>query len=140
MELFNANLHKLIKIKMPFLMAASSVNILLTVLVIAMTFYLASKINKRPIKLEAPGPKPWPIIGSLHLMDGYKIPYAAFTAISKIYGDVFSITLGTAKCIVVNDPKSVKEVLNEKDGDFDSRPDFRRFDPLFGGDKQNCKS
>ena len=92
---------------------------------------------------EAPGPKPWPIIGSLHLMAAAqakgKVPYAAFTDLKKIYGDVFSITLGTTKCVVINSIDSVREVLINKDSDFDGRPDFKRFDALFGGDKQNCK-
>jgi hypothetical protein len=41
---------------------------------------------------------------------------------------------------VVNDPDSVKEVLIAKGSHFDGRPDFKRFDLLFGGDKQNCES
>ena len=101
------------------------------------------KKNKKQQFNDAPGPKPWPIFGSLHLMVAAQIkgmiPYAAFTALKNIYGNVFSITLGTTKCIVVNDEKSVREVLITKDSDFDSRPDFKRFDALFGGDKQNCK-
>ena len=56
------------------------------------------------------------------------------------YGDIFSITLGSSKCIVINDAESVKEVLIAKGAHFDGRPDFKRFDMLFGGDKQNCKS
>ena len=88
----------------------------------------------------APGPFAWPVIGSLHLMHGFKVPYEAFTVLSKVYGKVFSITLGTSRCLVVNDLKSVREILSEKDVDFDSRPDFKRFDEaLFGGDKQNCE-
>ena len=55
------------------------------------------------------------------------------------YGDIFSIQLGSSKCIVVNDPDSVKEVLIAKGSHFDGRPDFKRFDLLFGGDKQNCE-
>ena len=101
-----------------------------------------SKAHKEGLD-SAPGPKPLPIFGSLHLMAAAQIkgmiPYAAFTALKDIYGNVFSITLGTTKCIVVNDEKSVREVLINKDSDFDSRPDFKRFDALFGGDKQNCK-
>ena len=102
------------------------------------------KFNKQKRSVEeAPGPKPWPIIGSLHLMAAAqakgKIPYAAFTDLKNIYGDVFSITLGTTKCVVINSIDSVREVLINKDSDFDGRPDFKRFDALFGGDKQNCK-
>ena len=42
--------------------------------------------------------------------------------------------------MVINDAESVKEVLIAKGAHFDGRPDFKRFDILFGGDKQNCKS
>ena len=41
--------------------------------------------------------------------------------------------------MVVNDPKSVKEVLITKGAHFDARPNFRRFEFLFGGDKENGK-
>ena len=127
-------------------MSASSLTLRVMV---AICFILLTILKRKKSKKEdnegdeAPGPKPWPIIGSLHLMAAAQlkglIPYAAFTALKNIYGNVFSITLGTTKCIVVNDEKSVREVLISKDSDFDSRPDFKRFDALFGGDKQNCK-
>merc|ERR1711894_565073 len=127
-------------------MSASSLTlrVMVAICFILLTILKRKKSKKEDIEGdEAPGPKPWPIIGSLHLMAAAQlkglIPYAAFTALKNIYGNVFSITLGTTKCIVVNDEKSVREVLISKDSDFDSRPDFKRFDALFGGDKQNCK-
>ncbi|GJQ67983.1 CYP307A1 [Trypoxylus dichotomus] len=85
----------------------------------------------------APGPRPWPIIGSLHLLGGYETPFQAFTHLSKLYGDVFSIDLGTSRCIVVNNFKLIKEVLISKGADFGGRPDFIRFHKLFGGDRNN---
>lgn len=131
-----AILPPLTEIQLSLVMASASTHILLiTLAAVFSACYLASR--RRQSQLLAPGPTPLPILGSLHLMHGFKIPYAPFTALSKVYGKVFSITLGTAQCIVVNDQKSVKEVLSEKDSDFDGRPDFRRFDALFGGDKQN---
>ena len=140
--------HDLIKSKLPMVTLLTSAS-LLTYLIVGIVILIVHKIVSGILRhrqltalygKEAPGPRPWPVIGSLHLMDGYKIPYAAFTALRDHYGDVFSITLGTSKCLVVNDLKSVREVLSEKDSDFDSRPDFKRFDEaLFGGDKQNCK-
>ena len=63
----------------------------------------------------------------------------SFLFFQEKYGDIFSITLGSSKCIVINDAESVKEVLIAKGAHFDGRPDFKRFDMLFGGDKQNCK-
>lgn len=89
--------------------------------------------------MEAPGPKPWPLIGSLHLLGKYETPFQAFTSLSKIYGDIFSINLGSNPCVVVNNFKLIKEVLITKGGDFGGRPDFIRFHKLFGGDRNNCK-
>lgn len=84
-----------------------------------------------------PGPKPWPLIGSLHLLGQYPTPFQGFTALSKIYGDIFSINLGNIPCVVVNNFNLIKEVLITKGGDFGGRPDFVRFHKLFGGDRNN---
>ena len=69
----------------------------------------------------------------------FQIPFAAFTKLAKEYGNVFSMKLGSSWCVIVNDPKSVKEVLITKGAHFDARPTLKRFDLLFGGDKENCK-
>ncbi|KAJ8976563.1 hypothetical protein NQ317_014216 [Molorchus minor] len=57
----------------------------------------------------------------------------AFTNLSKIYGDIFSINLGSIPCVVVNNFSLIKEVLITKGADFGGRPDFKRFHMLFGG-------
>lgn len=93
---------------------------------------------KKPSK-GAPGPSPWPLIGSLHLLGKYETPFQAFTELSKYYGDLFSINLGSTPCVVVNNFRLIKEVLITKGGDFGGRPDFIRFHKLFGGDRNNCK-
>ena len=74
-----------------------------------------------------------------HLAFFFQIPYAAFTKLKQIYGSVFSMKLGSSWCVIVNDPKEVKEVLITKGAHFDGRPTFKRLDFLFGGDKENCK-
>ena len=86
-----------------------------------------------------PGPRPWPIIGSLHLLAKYEVPFEAFTQLSKMYGDLFSITLGGTQCVVVNSFPLIKEVLIAKGPHFGGRPNFIRYDILFGGDRDNCK-
>jgi len=144
------NMQDYVKAKLPMITAAfnNSHVVLETCLIVGALALLAvlkaarhfRSLNNKTAGLAgeaAPGPKPWPILGSLHLMDGYKMPFEAFTALSKVYGSVFSITLGSSKCMVINDQKAMREVLSEKDSDFDSRPNFSRFDNLFGGDKQN---
>lgn len=87
-----------------------------------------------------PGPVGWPVIGSLHLLGQYEVPFEAFCELSKIYGDIFSITLGSTPCVVVNSFKLIKEVLITKGPHFGGRPNFIRYDILFGGDRDNCKS
>lgn len=86
-----------------------------------------------------PGPKPYPIIGNLACLGGYEIPYQAFNDLGKQYGPIVGLRLGSVPSVVVNGVENIKEVLITKSSHFDSRPDFRRYHELFGGDKQNCK-
>lgn len=87
-----------------------------------------------------PGPVPWPVIGSLHLMANYsQVPFEGFSAISKTYGDIFSITLGSTPCVIIKTFPHFKEVLITKGAHFGGRPNFLRYDFLFGGSRDNCK-
>lgn len=109
---------------------------LITVFVVLTVWWL-SRPRRSP--REAPGPRPWPLIGSLHLLAGHETPFQAFTELSKVYGNIFSIDLGATQCVVVTSFRLIKEVLILKGGDFGGRPDFIRFHKLFGGDRNNCK-
>ena len=42
----------------------------LVTLAIVFTFKLMAKSGGKP---DAPGPNPWPVLGSLHLMDGFRV-------------------------------------------------------------------
>nr|XP_022911554.1 cytochrome P450 307a1-like [Onthophagus taurus] len=86
---------------------------------------------------EPKSPISLPIIGHLHLLGGYEVPYQAFSEIGKKYGDVARLKLGGVRSIVVNGAFNVKEVLVTKGHHFDSRPDFKRYQLLFSGNKQN---
>lgn len=83
------------------------------------------------------GPKSLPIIGSLHLLGGPEGPFDAFTKLSKIYGDIYEIQLGVAKCVVVSSYEMIMEVLIKKGDHFGGRPNFYRYHALFGGDRNN---
>ena len=104
----------------------------------------AAAIKKADRSLEKkgapPGPTAWPVIGSLHLLAKHEVPFEAFSQLSRIYGDLFSITLGSTPCVVVNSFPLIKEVLIAKGPHFGGRPNFIRYDILFGGDRDNCKS
>lgn len=94
---------------------------------------------KPEVPKPAPGPKPWPVIGSLHLLGGYDIPYKAFTELGRKYGDVFRLQMGSVPCIIVNGLEQIREVLLTKSNFFDGRPDIRRYNQLFNMDRNHCK-
>ncbi|XP_048511879.1 cytochrome P450 307a1-like [Athalia rosae] len=83
------------------------------------------------------GPLGLPIFGSLHLLGGSGGPFYAFTMLSRKYGEIYAIKLGSSKCIVVSSYRLVKEVLVTKGQHFGGRPNFLRFHELFGGDRNN---
>ena len=88
---------------------------------------------------RAPGPTPLPLLGSLHHLGETDLPYEGLTKLKEVYGDVFSLRLGTTDCVVVNTPELMDEAVVAKANDFDGRPDFERFRLLFGGVKDNCE-
>lgn len=89
--------------------------------------------------IEPPSPRKLPIIGHLHLLGGYEVPYQAFSALGEKFGKIVKLQLGGVKCIVVNGEKNVREALVTKGSHFDSRPNFERYQQLFDGNKENCK-
>ncbi|KFB35730.1 hypothetical protein ZHAS_00002630 [Anopheles sinensis] len=86
---------------------------------------------------KAPGPKSYPIIGALKELNGYEVPYQAFSELGKRYGAVTALRLGSVNAVVVNGIETIKEVLINRAQHFDSRPNFRRYQLLFSGNKEN---
>ncbi|CAM6057063.1 unnamed protein product [Sphagnum tenellum] len=73
---------------------------------------------------RAPSPFPsWPIVGHLPLLVG-KIFHQVFYTLSKTYGDIMELKLGSIRTIVISSPKMAKEVLKIHDLVFASRPKF----------------
>jgi cytochrome P450 family 307 subfamily A len=120
-------------------LTATLVLLAVCVVLLALLMMLTDGHAKKPEGSRPPGPKPWPVIGSLHLLGQYKSPFEALTNLGKIYGEIYSITLGTTPCVVVNTFSLIKEVLITKGSHFGDRPNFIRFHKLFGGDRNNCK-
>ncbi|XP_024877638.1 cytochrome P450 307a1-like [Temnothorax curvispinosus] len=120
--------------------------IILIALVLILMDYVTSK--KKPKKLydgeeladllDPPGPKPWPVLGSLHILGRYDVPYKVFGDLVKAYNSqVIKIKMGSLPCVVVNGLENIKEVLITKGHHFDSRPNFIRYHLLFCGNKEN---
>ncbi|XP_053695184.1 cytochrome P450 307a1-like [Sabethes cyaneus] len=86
---------------------------------------------------KAPGPRRLPIIGNLKELDGYAVPYQAFSVLAKKYGPVVDLKLGFVNAVVVTGIDNIRTVLYDKNRQFDSRPNFRRYQLLFSGNKEN---
>ncbi|XP_077345208.1 cytochrome P450 2K1-like isoform X2 [Lithobates pipiens] len=86
------------------------VTILLSVIVILFLVKTYKDQKKQKYKNYPPGPKPLPLIGSLHMIDLQK-PHYAFMKLSEEYGSVYSIQLGTEKMVVLCGYDTVKDAL-----------------------------
>ncbi|GLJ09021.1 hypothetical protein SUGI_0100100 [Cryptomeria japonica] len=84
-------------------------------------FFFVYKLrsNGRKLKLP-PGPRPWPVVGNLHLLGN--LPHQALAALAKKYGPIFFLRLGSVPTVVVSSPAMAKEFLKTHDLAFANRP------------------
>ncbi|AES79998.1 putative geraniol 8-hydroxylase [Medicago truncatula] len=66
-----------------------------------------------------PGPKPLPIIGNI--LELGKNPHKALTKLSKIYGPIMTLKLGSITTIVISSPQVAKQVLHDNSQIFSNR-------------------
>lgn len=111
-----------------------------TISITTTTLRAGGKVERRIRSYpQPPGPTPWPVLGNLITLGQYEVPFVGLTEMAKTYGDCYSLTLGSTRCLVVNNLELIREVLNQNGKFFGGRPDFLRFHTLFGGDRANCK-
>ena len=67
-----------------------------------------------------------------------KDPWEGFTELSRQFGDIYFMQMGTRKMVVVSSLKAIREVLVEKGQHFADRPNFKRYDTIFDGDRENA--
>ncbi|KAM5165066.1 cytochrome P450 2C11-like [Mantella aurantiaca] len=107
---------------------------LVTVLLsIVITLFLAKVFNnQKQDKNYPPGPKPLPIIGSLHMVNPMS-PQKDFMKLSKMYGSVFSIQLGLEKMVVLCGYDTIKDALVNHAEEFYERPEGPFFNRTTNG-------
>ncbi|XP_013776304.1 cytochrome P450 307a1-like [Limulus polyphemus] len=115
------------------------VTLILSVVIIFLVLLALYGRRKRLEKFSnlrvLPGPRGLPVLGCSHIIGRYNNPWDGFSALRKVYGDVYGLTLGSRKCVVVSSLSAMKEVLIGKSKDFANRPDFLRFHAIFRGDR-----
>ncbi|XP_017284213.1 cytochrome P450 1A1 isoform X1 [Kryptolebias marmoratus] len=112
---------------LPIFGAVSVFEALLALVVLCLV-YLALKrySTKIPEGLRRlPGPRALPVIGNM-LELGRK-PYLSLTEMSKRYGEVFQVQLGSRPVVVLSGYETVKQALTKQGDDFSGRPDLYSF-------------
>lgn len=77
-----------------------------------------------------PGPLAWPVVGNAPQLGN--APHLYFTRMTKKYGNVFQIKLGSRTVVVLNGD-SIKQALVKQGPEFAGRPDFTSFQYVSDG-------
>lgn len=93
-----------------------------TLIAIVLTSWLLYKRFKRKKQREPPGPWGLPIIGYLPFLNREQ-PNVQFSELSKKYGDVFQLRMGSINMIVVNGQRAIRQFY-AKPGETLSTPDL----------------
>ncbi|NWS07754.1 CP2J2 protein, partial [Motacilla alba] len=102
-----------------------------TFLVFLFIFLLiADYMKNRNPKNFPPTPFRLPFLGHIYLLD-FKDPSITVQKLSKRYGDIFGMHMGTMKFVMVNGMRLVKEVLVNQGDKFMDRPDIPIDEEIF---------
>lgn len=80
---------------------------------------LLKLLLQRPKYKLPPSPPAYPLIGHLHLLG--KLPHQSMANMSKKYGEIYSLRLGSVPAIVVTTPEMAREFLQTQDKVWASR-------------------
>ncbi|KAH6775165.1 hypothetical protein C2S52_012726 [Perilla frutescens var. hirtella] len=67
-----------------------------------------------------PGPKPWPIIGNMHLIG--PSPHKSLHSLSQKYGEIMLLKFGKIPVVIASSPEMAKQFYKVHDANFASRP------------------
>ncbi|NWZ67451.1 CP2J2 protein, partial [Acrocephalus arundinaceus] len=84
---------------------------------------IADYMKSRNPKNFPPTPFRLPFLGHIYLMD-FKDPVATVEKLRKRYGEIFGLSMGSMKVVMVNGMRLVKEVLVNQGEKFLDRPDI----------------
>ncbi|XP_047978368.1 6,7,8-trihydroxycoumarin synthase-like [Salvia hispanica] len=97
----------------------------LTLPIILIIFYLLHKIKQpRALTTLPPGPPQLPLIGNLHQLGTVVDPHIYLYHLSKKYGPIMHMKLGSIPLLVISSAKLAKQVLKIQDLAFCSRPNL----------------
>ena len=112
---------------------ANSFSVAIISIVLLFVFALLSTQDQGKRGNFAPGPVGLPVVGNL-LQIG-SAPHVTLTELSQVYGEVFSLRLGSRRVVVLGSTRVLKEALAKKARHFSDRPPL--FTTQLCGSRQN---
>ncbi|KAL0421844.1 UNVERIFIED_CONTAM: 2-methylbutanal oxime monooxygenase [Sesamum latifolium] len=95
--------------------------LVLLALPIILFFYFQKHKSKHARSLHPPGPPGLPFIGNFHQFDT-QYPHIYLHSLSKLYGPIMSMKLGSRPVVVISSANVVKEIMKSHDLAFSGRP------------------
>uniref|UniRef100_A0ACD5VVD4 Uncharacterized protein n=1 Tax=Avena sativa TaxID=4498 RepID=A0ACD5VVD4_AVESA len=111
---------ELIRFQMELLPWTSFLAIVVATTTTTMLFVKMAFLRRRCVYNLPPGPKPWPIIGNLHLIG--KLPHHSTHELSKRYGPLMYLRFGSFPAVVGSSVEMAKFFLKTQDLMFIDRP------------------
>lgn len=105
--------------------------ILLSLLAASIVVYRLLSIGRRPKGLP-PGPPTLPIVGNLHQLPKEDL-HVKLREWAEQYGEIYSIMLGNQRMVVLNSPRVVKDLIDQRSNNYSSRPDMYVAQTLISG-------
>ncbi|KAI3813590.1 hypothetical protein L1987_18317 [Smallanthus sonchifolius] len=94
-----------------------SMSIVLYVILPLLTFFLLSQFRRKPLP---PGPRGWPIIGNMLMMD--QLTHRGLANLAEKYGGLLHLKMGFSHTVAVSSPEVARQVLQVQDNIFSNRP------------------
>ncbi|CAO2161942.1 unnamed protein product [Urochloa humidicola] len=90
-------------------------------LVLALSFVLRPHRRRKPLNLP-PGPRGWPLFGSLGLLAGALPPHRVLATLAARHGALMHLRLGSCDVVVASSAEAARLVLKTHDLTFADRP------------------
>lgn len=81
-------------------------------------FFILSRFRRR--KSYPPGPKGWPVIGNIDMMN--QLTHRGLAKLAKQYGGVLHLRMGFLHVVAISSPDTARQVLQVHDNIFSNRP------------------
>ncbi|KAH6799535.1 hypothetical protein C2S51_036019 [Perilla frutescens var. frutescens] len=95
---------------------AKPISLIFLIIPLLFVFVLSRFRRKR----YPPGPKGWPVIGNMGLMN--QLTHRGLAALAKQYGGVLHLRMGLLHIVAISSPDAARQVLQQHDNIFSNRP------------------